>query len=65
MAPVTKTSLTFDPNNNSSFALTANEHNKAVNPAVPNIIDFLLSISLGILIRKFESTFAYWEKPPK
>ena len=57
--------LTLEPNNNSSLARTAKEHSKAVNPAVPSIIDFLLSIFLGIFIRKFASTFAYWEKPPK
>ena len=44
-----KTSLTFSPNNNSSRALTANAHSKAVNPAVPNIIACLVLISFGFL----------------
>ena len=59
VAPVTKTSLTFSPNNNSSFAFTANEQSKAVKQAVPNIIALCVSNSFGILIKKFESTFAY------
>ena len=65
VAPVTKTSFTLVPNSSSSFAFTAKEQSNAVKPAVPSIIDFLLSRSLGILIKKFESTFAYCEKPPK
>ena len=56
--PVTKTLLTFSPNNNSSLALTANEHIKAVKPAVPKIIACFTVISFGFLTKKSPFTFA-------
>ena len=58
-APVTITFSTFSPSNNSSLALTANAHCKAVSPAVPNIIDCFKVIFFGFLTKKSPLTFAY------
>ena len=62
--PVTKTSLTFSPNSNSSLALTANAQSKAVKPEVPNIIACLVLIPSGFFIKKSFFTQAYCEYPP-
>ena len=57
VAPVTKTLLTFSPNNSSSLAFTAKAQSKEVNPAVPRIIAFLLDIDLGFFTNNSPFTF--------
>ena len=58
VAPVTKTSFIFSPNNNSSRAFIAKEQSKAVKPAVPNIIAFLFVSFSGVLTKNSLLTFA-------
>ena len=57
VAPVTRTSVTFSPNSNSSLALIAKEQRSDVNPAVPKTIEFLFEIDFGTFIKYSLLTF--------
>ena len=58
-APLTITSSTLSPKSNSSLVtLVVKEHIKAVNPAVPKIMDCRKLRFLGFLTKKSPLTFA-------